>query len=60
MRTTAKPEITGVFGKTQPEQGTWNHFPRSEDWMHQPMIRKSFEVMLRDFLDESPLKPDKK
>lgn len=37
-----------------------HHFPRSEDWMHQPMIWKSFEVMPRDFLDESPLKPDKK
>lgn len=33
-----------------------HHFPRSEDWMHQPMIWKSFEVMPRDFLDESPLK----
>jgi primary-amine oxidase len=37
-----------------------HHFPRSEDWMHQPMIWKSFELMPRDFLDGSPLKPDKK
>jgi primary-amine oxidase len=37
-----------------------HHFPRSEDWMHQPMIWKSFELMPRDFLDVSPLKPDKK
>ncbi len=37
-----------------------HHFPRSEDWMHQPMIWKSFELMPRDFLDESPLKPVKK
>ena len=37
-----------------------HHFPRSEDWLHQPMIWKSFELMPRDFLDESPLKPEKK
>ncbi|OAI48440.1 hypothetical protein AYO44_06915 [Planctomycetaceae bacterium SCGC AG-212-F19] len=37
-----------------------HHFPRSEDWMHQPMIWKSFELVPRDFLDESPLKPSKK
>ena len=36
-----------------------HHFPRSEDWMHQPMIWKSFELMPRDFLDGSPLKPEK-
>lgn len=39
---------------------TMHHFPRSEDWQHQPMIWKSFELMPRDFLDESPLTPVKK
>jgi primary-amine oxidase len=38
---------------------TFHHFPRSEDWMHQPMVWKSFELMPRDFLDTSPLKPTK-
>src|SRR5262249_8124170 len=37
----------------------FHHFPRSEDWMHQPMVWKSFELMPRDFLDTSPLKPAK-
>jgi len=37
----------------------FHHFPRSEDWMHQPMVWKSFELMPRDFLDGSPLKPEK-
>lgn len=38
---------------------TLHHFPRSEDWLRQPMIWKSFELMPRDFLDESPLSPEK-
>jgi primary-amine oxidase len=33
-----------------------HHLPRSEDWQHQPMVWKSFELMPRDFLDESPMK----
>jgi primary-amine oxidase len=37
----------------------FHHFPRTEDWVHQPMIWKSFELMPRDFLDTSPLKPRK-
>jgi primary-amine oxidase len=37
----------------------FHHFPRSEDWMHQPVVWKSFELMPRDFLDISPLKPKK-
>jgi primary-amine oxidase len=37
----------------------FHHFPRSEDWVHQPMMWKSFELMPRDFLDGSPLKPGK-
>jgi Cu2+-containing amine oxidase len=37
-----------------------HHFPRSEDWMRQSMLWKSFELVPRDFLDESPLKPAKK
>jgi primary-amine oxidase len=37
----------------------FHHFPRSEDWMYQPMVWKSFELMPRDFLDSSPLKPAK-
>jgi primary-amine oxidase len=36
-----------------------HHFPRSEDWLQQPMIWKSFELMPRDFLDASPLKARK-
>ena len=36
-----------------------HHFPRSEDWQHQPMVWKSFELMPRDFLDGSPLKAQK-
>jgi primary-amine oxidase len=35
----------------------FHHFPRSEDWVHQPVMWKSFELMPRDFLDTSPLKP---
>jgi primary-amine oxidase len=38
----------------------FHHFPRSEDWMHQPMVWKSFELVPRDFLDTSPLKPGSK
>jgi primary-amine oxidase len=38
---------------------SFHHFPRSEDWLHQPMIWKSFELMPRDFLDGSPLAPKK-
>jgi primary-amine oxidase len=36
----------------------YHHFPRSEDWLHQPIIWKSFELIPRDFLDASPLKPE--
>lgn len=36
-----------------------HHFPRSEDYLHQPMVWRSFELMPRDFLDASPLKPQK-
>jgi primary-amine oxidase len=36
-----------------------HHLPRSEDWQLQPMVWKSFELMPRDFLDGSPLKPRK-
>jgi primary-amine oxidase len=37
----------------------FHHFPRSEDWLHQPVVWKSFELMPRDFLDGSPLKPER-
>jgi primary-amine oxidase len=37
----------------------FHHLPRSEDWLHQPMVWKSFELMPRDFLDGSPLQPQK-
>ncbi len=37
----------------------FHHFPRSEDWQHQPMVWRNFELMPRDFLDSSPLKPRK-
>jgi primary-amine oxidase len=37
----------------------FHHFPRSEDWRHQPMVWRSFELIPRDFLDASPLKPEK-
>ena len=37
---------------------SFHHFPRSEDWMHQPMVWCSFRLVPRDFLDESPLKPE--
>jgi primary-amine oxidase len=37
----------------------FHHFPRTEDWVHQPVVWKSFELMPRDFLDGSPLKPEK-
>jgi len=36
-----------------------HHFPRSEDWVHQPVIWQSFQLMPRDFLDGSPLLPVK-
>jgi primary-amine oxidase len=35
----------------------FHHLPRSEDWMHQPMVWKSFELVPRDFLDGSPRQP---
>jgi primary-amine oxidase len=38
---------------------SFHHFPRSEDWLHQPVIWRSFELMPRDFLDGSPLEPKK-
>ncbi len=31
------------------------HHPRTEDWMAQPIVWNSFELMPRDFLDGSPL-----
>ncbi len=37
---------------------SFHHMPRSEEWMYQPMVWKSFELMPRDFLDSSPLKPE--
>ena len=37
----------------------FHHFPRSEDWVRQPMMTKSFEIMPRDFLDGSPLEAAK-
>ena len=37
----------------------FHHFPRTEDWLHQPVVWKAFELMPRDFLDSSPLKPGK-
>jgi primary-amine oxidase len=37
----------------------FHHFPRSEDWAYQPAAWKSFELVPRDFLDGSPLKPVK-
>ncbi|MFO0966766.1 MAG: hypothetical protein U0793_14430 [Gemmataceae bacterium] len=37
-----------------------HHMPRAEDYLHQPIIWKSFELMPRDFLDTSPLIPGKK
>jgi acetyl esterase/lipase len=36
----------------------FHHFPRAEDFLHQPAVWQSFELMPRDFLDSSPLKPD--
>jgi len=36
-----------------------HHFPRSEDWQHQPAVWCSFQLMPRDFLDASPLTPIK-
>ncbi len=33
------------------------HHPRTEDWPAQPIVWNSFELMPRDFLDASPLKP---
>jgi primary-amine oxidase len=36
----------------------FHHFPRSEDWLHQPVVWKGFELMPRDFLDSSPLVPE--
>jgi primary-amine oxidase len=37
----------------------FHHFPRSEDWIRQPMMWHSFQIMPRDFLDGSPLEPAK-
>ena len=37
----------------------FHHFPRSEDFLHQPVVWKSFELMPRDFLDSSPLSPER-
>ncbi len=37
----------------------FHHQPRSEDYVYQPMAWRSFELMPRDFLDGSPLKPSK-
>lgn len=31
------------------------HHPRSEDWMDQPIVWHGFEIIPRDFLDQSPL-----
>jgi primary-amine oxidase len=36
---------------------SFHHFPRSEDWLHQPVVWKGFELIPRDFLDSSPLEP---
>lgn len=38
---------------------SFHHFPRSEDWQHQPVVWGSFQLMPRDFLDGSPLVPVK-
>ncbi len=35
------------------------HYPRSEDWPAQPIVWHGFDLMPRDFLDESPLKVTK-
>ena len=35
------------------------HHPRTEDWPTQPIVWNSFELMPRDFLDASPVKPAK-
>jgi primary-amine oxidase len=37
----------------------FHHFPRSEDFLHQPVVWHSFELMPRDFLDSSPLTPSR-
>jgi primary-amine oxidase len=37
----------------------FHHFPRSEDFLHQPAVWHSFELMPRDFLDSSPLSPER-
>src|SRR5262249_3148762 len=37
----------------------FHHFPRSEDWLQQPVVWRSFELMPRDFLDASPLQAQK-
>jgi Cu2+-containing amine oxidase len=31
------------------------HQPRTEDWPDQPIVWHSFDLIPRDFLDESPL-----
>ncbi len=35
------------------------HHPRTEDWSAQPVVWHHFELVPRDFLDSSPLKPEK-
>ncbi len=58
----ALPEYANGEGVANKDVVLWywlcfHHMPRSEDWQHQPMVWKSFEIMPRDFLDASPLKP---
>ena len=36
-----------------------HHEPRTEDWFPMPAARAGFELRPRDFLDASPLQPDK-
>ncbi len=37
----------------------FHHYPRTEDFMHQPVVWKGFELMPRDFLDTGPVRPGK-
>ena len=37
----------------------FHHFPRTEDFLHQPVVWQSFALMPRDFLDSSPLTPER-
>jgi len=34
-----------------------SHFPRTEDFLRQPVVWLGFELMPLDFLDFSPLEP---